>query len=510
MSRDREYEVKFAIDPGDAEQLVSHSLLAPALRGRRVSRLVSTYFDTPDATLRRHRVSLRVRHAEEGTSHTLKRAGGSLIDREEWEHESGALQPDIAWLQASPLGSLFKRKDVADALDPQFTVDVTRTTFPLCYQDAEIEGALDQGTIRAKGLSLLVSEFELESETGRPEAVLDLARVLVADLPLGLSLASKAERGYGVVDLTWGQPTKELALDLADEMTMAQAFEAITQACLHTLSVNAALIRSDEDVEAVHKARIALRHLRAAFQLFGPKLRRKRAKTLRRDMKWISQKLGVTRDGDVFQAEIFDPAASEEILLGASALAEFTRHLRGRAHAKLRRALASSRWRLLLLDLLAFSTEGVRRSDRRDRYRPFVRRRLAKRRRSLARSAAGLTALSPSAMHEVRKAAKMFRYALDFFKDVPKLGARAKSVHRLRDDLQTLQQTLGALHDQDAMRDHLREAFFEHRAPVGTQLGDWKSAAFAAGVLSARPIARDKALRRAGKAARRVAATKAF
>jgi triphosphatase len=505
---DREYELKFEIDPRDADRLMAHPALAEGLAAHGGSRLVSTYFDTADALLRTRRISLRVRRSDQGTVHTLKRSGASIVDRDEWECAASAARPDAAWLRSTPLKALFRGHRV-DELDPQFTVEVRRTTMPIRFNGAVIEGAFDQGEIRAKDRALPVSEFELELKTGSTDAVLALARELVRDLPLVLSLSSKSERGYGLADASWGRPTKALALTLTDDMTIAQAFEAIVQACLHALLVNAALIPTAEALEATHKARIALRRLRGALKLFKPALRQGALDALNQEIKWIADVLGTARDADVFQSEVFDPAEADAAIPGAADLATIMRGMQGQAHTDLQAALRSQRWRLLVLDLLAFSRDGVRKADRDAGYRPFVKNRLEHSRRALAKQADGLSDMTSEALHDIRKKAKMLRYNLDFFEEAKKLGRGSKPFRRLQDDLQVLQETLGALHDHDAMRDHLRAVMVERDVPPGTPFAFWKSAAFAAGMIAALPPKGD-ALKRAAKAARRIAKAGVF
>ncbi|WP_158811746.1 CYTH and CHAD domain-containing protein [Beijerinckia sp. L45] len=505
---DREYELKFEIDPRDSGRLMAHPALADALAARGASRLVSTYFDTAGALLRARRISLRVRRSEQGTVHTLKRSGASIVDRDEWECVASAARPDAEWLRSTPLKALFRGRR-AEELDPQFTVEVRRTTVPIRYNGAAIEGAFDQGEIRAKDRALPVSEFELELKEGSADTVLALARALVRDLPLVLSLSSKSERGYGLADASWGRPTKALALTLTDGMTLAQAFEAIVQACLHALLVNATLIPTAEALEATHKARIALRRLRGALNLFKPALRQGALDALTQEIKWIGDALGTARDADVFQSEVFDPAEADAAIPGAADLATIMRGLQGQAHADLQAALHSQRWRLLVLDLLAFSGDGVRKAERDAGYRPFVKDRLEHGRRALAKQADGLSGMTSDALHDIRKKAKMLRYNLDFFENAKKLGRGSKPFRRLQSDLQVLQETLGALHDHDAMRDHLRATMVDRDVPPGTPFVFWKSAAFAAGMIAALPPQGD-ALKRAAKAARRIAKAGVF
>ena len=128
-----------------------------------------------------------------------------------------------AWLRSTPMKSVFD-DEIVTALQPRFTVDVTRTSLPITYHGTEIEGAIDEGVIRAEGLSLKLREFELELKAGSNKMVVDLARRLVRDLPLVLCLPTKAERGYSVLDGTWNEPTKTIPVDLSAVKTLRDAF----------------------------------------------------------------------------------------------------------------------------------------------------------------------------------------------------------------------------------------------------------------------------------------------
>jgi len=509
VSDGREYELKFAIDPSACEALVSHPALKQAVRDQQLAHLTSTYFDTPDERLRREHVSLRVRQSEGGGAvQTLKQASGSIVDRAEWERPVDGASPDPAFLRETPLKPLFEEID--GALAPRFTVDVTRTIFPLHQGEADIEAALDRGTIRAEGLAVDVSELELESKKGQQGAVFDVARELVRDLPLVLSLTSKSERGFAMAGLTLGRPTKALDLTLTAKMTREQAFASIVQACLAAITWNAALIAGENDGEAVHKTRIALRRLRAAIALFKPTLRKRRLAPLLREVKWAARKLGEARDADVLQATHIEPAAHDPLVTGAPALAALMRERRATAHAALRAALASSRWRLLLVNLLAFSLDGVRRSRRTRGYRGFVRGRLAALRGELAGQARRFSRLPPGALHEMRKSAKMLRYDLELFREVPKLGGHTKAYDRLLGDLESLQEILGEVQDGATAREHLHGAVLGRPRPSGTPPEVWRSAASAARLLSRRISSTSGHPRKAEKAARRLRRPIAF
>lgn len=504
MPEGQEFELKLTIEPGAVEALLGHPLLESAKAGRRLAYLISTYFDTPDLVLREQRLSLRLRKSEAGTRQTLKRETFSRIQRDEFESDTNGSEPDVAWLGTTPLAPVFEKTGVAEALEPQFTVEVARTVLPIGFEGAEIEGALDQGNIRAKGLSIPVNEFELELKAGSPEAVFSIARQLARSIPLVLGLATKAERGFGLRDLSWGHPTRSVAVSLGDGATIQDGFQEIVQACLHAIGVNAALIGGVEDEEAVHKTRVALRRLRAAFTLFKPAVRPEGYEALRREMKWLWARLGDARDADVFEAGLAHLANADEPGSGVAAIKNVTGSQCARAHRKLVKALASPRWRLMLLDLLAFSVDGVRPSAKDEILAPFAKSRLESRRRKLSKAAKGLKALPLAELHEIRKAAKSLRYSLEFFEDAPKLGGK-KSFRRVGKRLETLQEALGTLNDDAALRERIRTTFVDAQPPNNVALDVWHKAVTAAQSMLDQPLDASKPMKKAAKAAEALA-----
>ena len=497
MPEDREYELKFTVAPAAASRLATHPALAAAKATSRREHLVSTYFDTAEGALHQHRVTLRVRAIGQRTVQTLKRSGASLVDRDEWEREGGDT-PDISWLRSTPLADLFSDKAVSAGLDPRFTVDVDRTILPIAFEGTSIEGAFDEGTIRADIASMPVNEFELEHKDGPAEGLVRLARTLARDVPLVLSLTSKAERGFAVADASWGHPSKRIPLELAGIGTLGDLF---TRGSARLPARPQWQRRPDrrcrERRGRAQDAHRAPPHSRRAGVVPAGAASARRRSRLERALKWMSDRLGAARDSDVFRH-------LAETGTDGTRLADTLEPRRRRAHARLKAALASARWRLLLIDILAFSIDGMRRSRRERRAAPFTRRRLRKLSRHLAEDARGLRRLRPEALHDVRKRAKMLRYDLDLVADLPKLGVRGKRLRRTGDDLQTLQDTLGEMHDAVALGERLQESILSRRVPPKSfAVGEWPAVLDAARAMQARePNAH--ALQKATKAARRL------
>ena len=504
MAGDREFELKFAVEPADIDLLTGHALVAPALPRREIKRLVTTYFDTPDHLLSRRRMSLRVRRSGEKVVQTLKRAGGSIVDRDEWERDGGGLSPDIEWLRRTPPGDLFGE---AAALVPQFGVDLARTTLPLRHGEADIECAMDTGMISAGGRFLDVEEVEFELKGGREADLLDFARLMVRDLPLVLDLASKAARGHALAAGTWFVPAKTIEPDLSAANTLGAAFAAVTGECLDKLCRNAALIGHRRATaaaveEAVHKTRIALRHLRAALALFRPMLRRRKYEAVWRELKWMSDRLGAARDADVFARHVADREGGTGCIVVH--MRDVQRHARGALHA----ALASPRWRLLLVDILAMSLDGVRRSRREEAPADALRAQLAAHHAALASATRRWSHHSSEALHAIRKSAKMLRYKLELLQNLSGIGAGRDAWHALDHDLHILQEVLGEAHDATALQERLSQTILEQAPPAGLSADEWGRLQDDARRLADASAA--PSLAKARKAARRLRRSQAF
>ena len=180
---------------------------------------------------------------------------------------------------------------------------------------------------------------------GKRAGLLALARELAGVAPLRLSFIAKSERGQRLLAGTWGKPQSASTPALSAKMTALEAFFAIARTCLHDFMLNEAAIGNRDDIEGVHQARIAIRRLRAVFSLFEPLIENPRIEKLSEELAWLSDLLGTARDCDVLMSEFtIDPKSP-----AGKAIAE----RRAAAHQALAEGLASSRMRLLLIDLAA-------------------------------------------------------------------------------------------------------------------------------------------------------------
>jgi CHAD domain-containing protein len=313
---------------------------------------------------------------------------------------------------------------------------------------------VDVGEIRAAGRGrarVPIAEVEIELESGRPERLFELARALVADLPLTAIAANKAERGFalarGLPD-GWRVPERARTLVFPARVAAGAALAAIVGECVRQIAANAAGLLADDDPEWIHQMRVGIRRLRSCLALVATFLPAADVEPVAADARWLAGTLGVARDWDVFATETLPPLAvwfAED-----AAVAPGLRRLRARIAARRRAAreaardaVRSPRFTRLLLAAGALCAApalvaGTAAGERPLRARRYAADLLARRHRKLRRRGARLAGAAPTERHAVRIAAKKMRYAGEFFaplfaKRQPK--AYLQALARLQDAL---------------------------------------------------------------------------
>ncbi len=229
----KETEIKLRASRETLEALRDHPLLKKRNKsGWERRELFNQYFDTPERDLAQARVALRLRRDGEQFIQTLKTRGQSvagLSERNEWDWylDKAKLDPkkltDECW--PASLAELDKKQ-----LKPIFTTDFNRDRAEIAWGRGKakvvIEAALDLGKVIAGKQEEEICELELELRQGEPEALLELAAELAADLPLMPCDISKAERGYRLYDAN----SYHLSLpipELSAELSLDDAFAAL-------------------------------------------------------------------------------------------------------------------------------------------------------------------------------------------------------------------------------------------------------------------------------------------
>ncbi len=452
-----EIELKLSISAEDARKLGRLPAIRRSASGRaRTQALHSVYYDTPELDLRRSGVALRLRRDRGRWIQTLKGGGevqGGLHLRQELDTPVPAQILNYHALASAGASPVFSDPVLRARLHPVFTTEMRRTSRQLQpAAGTRIELCIDTGQVTTGSARAPISEIELELKQGEPEALLDLARVLLDDLDLRLEPASKAQRGYALAAAAPAVPVKAAAPLLREGLSVSAAFQAVVSACLAHLQANERGLLEGDDPEYLQQARVALRRLRAAFSVFSRAFPRAGFEAVFAELRWLGSNLGPARDWDVFAIETL-PALQAALPgdAGLHALLERTAERRTAADAAARAAVASRRYTTTLLSLIAlfYSRPWEALADEaaaQDRARPlraFAAAVLARRHRKVTKRGRDLAGLDAAALHALRIDIKKARYAAEFFSTLYDAGP----VSDLTGALAHLQSLLGGLND---------------------------------------------------------------
>lgn len=432
-----EIELKIALSQADAEAVEASELLSddPV-----IATLKAIYFDTPTRDLAKAGLSLRIRRSDRKHVQTIKASGAAasgLFVRPEWERGVADDHPVLD--DTTPIPGLLGKR-VAD-IAPRFEINVERRTWTIHQDGAEIELALDRGEARWGERSSPISELELELKSGEPAALFALARRIELVLPVRLGVLTKAERGDR---LARPAPTLFRAepVVLAPDLTAAQGFQHIVQACIRQYRLNEDILFAERNAGALHQARIALRRLRSAFVIFKPAIGGAEHRRLRGELRWLAGEMGDARNLDV----LLERACEDR-------LRKRLETARATAYERVETAIHSLRVRMLMLDLAELTAgadwlaEAGAKAERNRPIEKFAAAALDRLRRRVKKGGRDLAHLADETRHEVRKDAKKLRYAAEFFKSLYRDKRERRRFKRFTGALEELQDQLGALND---------------------------------------------------------------
>lgn len=484
-----EIELKFLCEPADLS-----AVLAAAPPGDTVEKdQVSTYFDTPAGDLKAQRISLRIRESGGKRIQTLKRGAGFARDEHEQVVAGEAL--DLSMPALKEALSPAKRK----ALRPAFTVRIHRRQRTFDYGGAIIEMAVDQGEVLSGGRTRTVSEVELELKSGACAPMFDLARELSRTAPLYLSFDGKAAQGQA---LSAGQelaPRHHGRTTLSRDLDTAGAFQAIARNALDQIAANGVVLRQVDAPEAIHQLRVAVRRLRSALTTFKTVVTHDRLDHIKTELKWLAGAMDEARDLDVFTQDNAALVGGPDL----TDLAPLVEEARRKGHAKAAAAVASGRFRDLVLNATAWMETGAwltaggkaAHKRRKTPVETFARQALDHRRKVLAKRADDLRGQDDAARHEARIAAKKLRYAAEAFAPLFDTGQAKGFIKALK----RLQDELGALNDGAVAAELVARLGLEGRAREAADE-----------LLALRAAGKPRAVKSAAKAWDRLAATSDF
>ena len=305
-------------------------------------------------------------------------------------------------------------------------------------------------------------EVELEAEdAGLLESVID--RLAAAGARPGQA-TPKVARAIG---LDPRARTRPQVGSRSRDVSLAELIAAAIATGVERLLDHDIGVRSSEDPEHVHQARVATRRLRSDLRTFGDVLDPGWTARVRGELRWLGQALGRVRDADVLALRLRAQAAEELTERDVQGFTELEQRLsqqRQAAYAELLEALGSDRY-IDLLDALTAppsfraGAEEELATPARGAVARFVRRPWKSLRRAVAKLDENPT---DQELHQIRIKAKRLRYSAE-----AAAVAVGKPARRLAKAAANLQDVLGAHHDAVTAEGWLRESAANVEAKAG-------------------------------------------
>ena len=278
--RSVEIELKLALPTSQPASLAKRLAQTPALARRKAThqQLHNVYYDTPEQTLRKQRVALRIRRigseAKPQWLQTLKMGGSgdsALSQRGEWEAHVPSAELDVASLGTTPWSGIDPDGTVFRALAPCFVTSFERTSWLVRRRDGSVvEVALDVGQIVAGDKQAPICELEFELKAGQPAALFELAQQIAHSIAVMPITISKSGRGFALAQDDLDAPLRAQPPRLSSKLLLPEAAKRVLREMFCQFTTNLDALRSSDDPEVVHQARVGWRRFKSAWRLFKP------------------------------------------------------------------------------------------------------------------------------------------------------------------------------------------------------------------------------------------------
>ncbi|ABZ78122.1 adenylate cyclase [Shewanella halifaxensis HAW-EB4] len=194
-----EIELKLFFNENNKKSLINLLDSLPNCDAKGIEKLTNSYFDTPDLTLRKWDMGLRVRGVNQHLEQTIKTKGqvvGGIHSRPEYNVDIDQKFPQLNLFPTEIWPEQENIEQTQSALYCLFHTDFERQRWHIFVDDSLVEVALDIGEIRVNEAVDPICELEFELLAGDTSALLTLAGIVSRAVPVRLGKASKAQRGY--------------------------------------------------------------------------------------------------------------------------------------------------------------------------------------------------------------------------------------------------------------------------------------------------------------------------
>ena len=314
-------------------------------------RLQTTYYDTPDLRLARWGASLRYRPGEGWTVKLPEGRNGALLVRAEhvFSGDGRKLPAEAvalvrAFVRTGRLAPAARMRTVRRPVELRDPAG-SRLAEVVVDDVQLLDGRRTTGRFRE-----LEVELDEAADIGLIDQVVD--RLLEAGAQAGEPVP-KYLRALGGREQVLGPEVVE------PEVGASASVETLLRHDLASgtlrLFRHEAGVRTGEDPEAVHQARVATRRIRSTLRTFSKLLDEEWTDRLRDDLKWLANLLGEVRDTDVLLERFSEHLAAlpaEDARPGRRLLDRLAEE-RAQARRRLLGGMASDKYAQLLEDLVA-------------------------------------------------------------------------------------------------------------------------------------------------------------
>ena len=520
-----EVELKYRVgDMAAAERVLAAERLGPftgAAGGARVTQLEDRYVDTADGALAHAGFAVRLRQQGGETIVSVKSLAhtdgpGGSVSRDELEGPADRVTPPSDW-PASDARALVMEHAGDAPLVERVTIRQLRRIRQLRAAGTLVELSLDEVDVVARGR--VVDRFvELEAELtkGDRSRLAALGAVIGAELGLERARMSKLEAALAALDgpgngssgsgpmpprtkraaraasaesaepegleesTSPAMPEKPPASEprlvvgktpgVLGEDTLAEAGRKVMRFHLARMLDKEPGVREGEDIEDIHKMRVATRRQRAAWRVFGEAYRKGRTKPYRNGLRDVARRLGAVRDLDV-QLEGMDDYRVDQPVPEQRAIEPLIASLRRRrddAQVLLLRELDAPAYGRFVEDYLDFvRTEGAAAkafaAAAPHRVRETAPSRIWGAYEQVRSYEPMLRWADVATLHELRIAGKWLRYSLEFVQEPLGDGAGPLIAH-----VTALQDHLGSMNDASVAASMARTFLVEHATELSS------------------------------------------